>query len=472
MPITRKPAVAGSFYPAAKEKLEAYLNLFLSKTKNVSPYLPKILIVPHAGLDYSGQIAAWGFRQLAGKNYTRIILLGASHRAFFDYAAVDIGCLWETPLGKIEIDEKLAEKMIDEEKIIADSGPHQEEHSLEIELIFLQKVLKNFKIVPILISQTDSQLINTLAQKISENLDDNTLLVVSTDLSHYPPYEIANKVDLETIRAILTGKVKKFSKTIQKLESQNYPGAETYACGAEAVKVGLRVAEILNLEFKKIRYANSGDISQQKDQVVGYAAIIGFQKIAEISQPLDKNAQKEALQIARRTLQQYLTTPNLSHNPNSPKNKSLLSSLGAFVTLRNRGQLRGCIGEFEPDKPLYRVIQEMAIEAAAYDPRFYPVTAKELPEITIEISVLTPKKKIKSWREIELGKHGVVIRKGSNAGTFLPQVATETGWNLEEFLSHLCSDKAGLPSNCYKNPATDIFVFEAQVFEENKFEKL
>lgn len=462
----RPAAVAGSFYPGSKNELEATIRALLNQAEIIpSTQSAKILIVPHAGISYSGRVAAWGFKQVANKNYTRIILLGASHRSFFTHASVFEKGIWETPLGKVEIDQNLAKKIIDNKEILADNTPHQDEHSLEIELIFLQKVLGSFKIVPILLSQTSGELIDNLAQKISQNLDGKTLLVVSTDLSHYPPYEIANKVDNETIKGILTGKVKEFEKTIQNLESQGYPGVETCACGAEAVKTALKVGEILDLEFKKIKYENSGDVSGEKSQVVGYGAIVGYGK-ATATQPLDEEFKKEALEIARKTLEEYLASPLTPLTPFTPKNKSLLEPLGCFITLRNKGELRGCIGEFEPSQPLYKVIQKMAIEAATNDPRFLPVSAKELPEITIEISVMTPKKKIDNWQEIELGKHGVVVQKGFRAGTFLPQVATETGWDLEEFLSHLCAEKAGLPSDCYKDPSTDLFIFEAQIFEE------
>lgn len=473
----RSPAVAGSFYPSSEKDLNATLSALLNQAEIISSTeSAKILIVPHAGISYSGQVAAWGFKQIEGKKFTRIILLGASHRAFFNHAAVYNKGLWETPLGKVEVDENLAKMLIDDKEIVADLSPHQDEHSLEIELIFLQKVLKNFRILPILLSQTSEDLVNNLAQKISDNLDENTFLVISSDLSHYPPYEVANKVDGETIKAILSGKQEIFAKTVAIQESAGYQGVETCACGAEAVKVGLKVGEILGLEFKKIKYANSGDPPSPsesegfggagKSQVVGYAAIVGYRKAASATQPLDESAQKEALTIARKTLEDYLKSPISPTSPISPKNKSLLELLGAFVTLRNKDELRGCIGEFEPKEPLYQVIQNMAIEAATKDPRFLPVTKQELPEIKIEISVMTPKRKISHWQEIELGKHGVVVQKGFNAGTFLPQVATETGWNLEEFLSRLCAEKAGLPTDCYKNPTTNIFVFDAQVFAE------
>lgn len=493
----RKPAVAGSFYPGNKEELNTQLNNFFKKTKTVKiEGQPRILIVPHAGIIYSGEVAAWGFKQIEEKNFSRIILLGASHTTWFNHAAIDNNHFWQTPLGKIALDLDFINNLIDHKKIIPDPSPFVDEHSLEIELIFLQKVLKNFKIVPILISEISEELISVLSQKLAENFDNQTLLVVSTDLSHYPTYEVAVRADESTIKGILSGKKEIFEKTIQEVENAGYPGLETAACGQKAVAIALKLAEILGIQnWQKIYYANSGDISGDYSRVVGYASIIastqgtvnaggrapddaqrrylkfeerasagGKPAIESGKASLDPFAQKEALQIARKTLEEYLTKKTIPDL--KPQNPSLLKPLGCFTTLRNKSQLRGCIGEFEPDEPLYKVIQKTAINAATRDYRFPPVEASELKDIKIEISVMTPKQKISDWREIKLGKHGVVVQKGLNAGTFLPQVATETGWSLEEFLSHLCAEKAGLPSDCYKDPSTKIFVFEVQVFEE------
>lgn len=179
---------------------------------------------------------------------------------------------------------------------------------------------------------------------------------------------------------------------------------------------------------------------------------------------LSKGQQKQLLTIARLTLATYLKDKKIPEI--IIKDEDLRQKLGAFVTLTNHGQLRGCIGRFEPHEPLYKVVQQMVIEAATKDPRFYPITLEELKDIIIEISILSPNEKISDWRKIKLGKHGVVIKKGMQAGTFLPQVATETGWDLETFLSNLCTHKAGLPYNCYQDQKTDIFIFTAQVFGE------
>lgn len=465
LPI-RLPAVAGSFYPADPAELRRIIDGFLQEAQpaTVEGKL-KILIVPHAGLEYSGRTAAAGFKQIEGGTYSKVIILGASHRVWFDYAAVFDKGQWETPLGKVDINEELAERIIDDNKIVVDLKPHKEEHSLEVELVFLQRVLKDFKIVPILLGQVSEDVLDSLAQKISQNFDENTLLVISSDLSHYPDWQTANKVDGETIRAIVSGNEKIFAETIKKLMSENYRGLETCACGEEAIRVALKVARKLSLtNIGKIRYENSGDLTGDKSRVVGYGAIGVWDTQKTAKSYLDEETKKEALQIVRKTLQEYLTNGKIPQIV--PKSRVLQEPLGAFVTLRKNHELRGCIGRFEPNESLFKVIQEMAIAAAADDPRFSPVTRDELKEVTIEISVMTPKRKINDWSEIVLGKHGVVIQQGARSGTFLPQVATETGWSKEEFLSQLCSQKAGLPANCYLDPEVNLYVFEAQVFEE------
>lgn len=428
----RQPAVAGSFYPADKKLLNQQLDGFLQKAQKVKiAGKRRILIVPHAGIVYSGQVAGWGFKQIEKAGFKRVILLGPSHQAWFNHAAVDSSGLWQTPLGKVAIDEDFANRLIDEKQILADKTPFTFEHSLEVELIFLQKVLPDFTIVPILVSNPSNQLIDSLAEKLAQNFDDQTLLVVSSDLSHYPPYETANQADKETINGILSGKKETFEETIKTVEGKNYPGLETAACGQKAISVALKTAQLLEVtNFQKIKYQNSGDVSGDKSRVVGYVAIIGWsEKLAKKADYLDNKAQKEALEIARKTLQEFLTNKKIPEI--KPKNPALLQPLGAFVTLRNKGRLRGCIGQFESEVPLYQVIQKMTVAAAQKEFRFPPVEKSELQEIKIEVSILSPKRKINDWKKIKLGKHGVVVEKGLRSGTFLPQVADESGWGLE-----------------------------------------
>ncbi len=463
----RKPAAAGTFYPKDTKELDNKLENLLAQARKISADSAfRILIVPHAGLDYSGRAAAEAYAQIAGSDFGRVIILGSSHQHRFDHAAVFAGGVWETPLGNAEIDTDLAQKIISpDQKIIADTTVHEKEHSLETEIIWLQKVLNNFKIVPILVSTPSDQLISALAFRIAQNTDEKTLLVVSTDLSHYPDYNTAKLVDGKTIEAILTAGRAEFEKKMAENTAVRQPGVETPACGFQALRVALEVSQLLKLDPPKLlKYQNSGDVTSDKNRVVGYAAI-GFTgatvkfAVSEIS----PEAKKEALEIARLTLSDFVTDKKLPGEI-TVRNPELNDPLGAFVTLRKNGDLRGCIGEFEPNEPLYKVIQQKTADAASNDPRFTPVTASELSQITLEISVMTPRQKIGDWKQIRLGTDGVVIVSGNRSGTFLPQVATDTGWSLEEFLGELCSQKAGLSKNCYQDPETEIYIYQAQVF--------
>ena len=275
----RQPVVAGIFYPGEKEALVRQISEFLKQTPEVKKQ-PVILIVPHAGYQYSGLIAAAGFKQLAEKGYSTVILLGVSHSAYFEGAALDENEAWKTPLGRVLIDKNLAKKIAEVDPRIFFSSPaHAQEHSLEVELPFLQLVLADFKIVPLLLGQADNEFLEVLADGLAKNITGDTLVVVSTDLSHYPPYEVANKVDRATIKAILSGDFQNFEATTSAQMVKNYPGLETCACGEKAVGAGMILAKKLGEgEWKLLRYANSGDLAGEKGRVVGYGAIGYFGK--------------------------------------------------------------------------------------------------------------------------------------------------------------------------------------------------
>lgn len=467
----RKPAVAGQYYPKDPEELSAKLDFLLAQVEKINALEKgeklRILIVPHAGLDYSGETAAAGFKQIEVADFSKVIIIGESHKTPLTGASVFSKGAWETPLGTVGIDEGLAEKIISKEQgIIQDENSHKQEHSLEMELIFLQKTLKDFKIIPILLDQPSEKLISDLALRLAYLANDETLVVVSTDLSHYPTWETANKVDGETIDAILTGEEKAFAETIKNILDQKYPNLATPACASSAVRTALQIAEILKVNnFQKIKYGNSGDITGDKSQVVGYASIGAFSKYLNRIL-LDENAQQEALEIANTTLKNYL---NDQETPAAtPESPFLYQQLGVFVTLEKEGQLRGCIGAFEPKTPLYETLRDTTVSSASKDPRFSPVKKEELQEIAIEISVLTPRRKIASWEDFNLGSQGIVIENGLKSGTFLPQVAKDTDWSKEKFLEELCIQKADLPKDCYKDPNSNIYVYEAQVFSKEK----
>lgn len=464
--LIRQPAAAGTFYPANKEELSQTIENFLNSvdlpTINSKP---RLLIVPHAGYEFSGSVAAYGFKAIENQEFKKAIIIGPSHHHYFSGFAISPADFWQTPLGKIEIDKELGQKLIQEEETFFFSEEvHGPEHCLEVEVPFLQKINPQIKILPIIIGSSAPQS-QILAKSLLKYLDSSTIIIISSDFSHYPPYDLAKEKDEELIQAILEKDKKNFDQLVKDIDESS--NLVTRACGQEAIKVGLILADFLNIEnVKLLKYANSGDISGQKDQVVGYASIVFLENEEELSQ----EAKKELLSISRSAIEQYLERGNISKFEKFKiKNPALLKPGGAFVTLKKDGFLRGCIGRLTSDTPLGETVAQMAIEAAFGDPRFPPLTKEELPNIEIEISVLSPLKKINDpFSEIEIGKHGVVVRKGSHSGVFLPQVAKENNWDLETFMNELCLNKAGLEKEAWKTGTVEIYTFEAQVFKEGE----
>ncbi len=476
----RRPAVAGTFYPGNRLLLQRQVDGFLAKAKKVELEGELIaLIAPHAGYIYSGPVAAYSYKQLEKRDFDIVILIGPSHRIGFAGASVYNHGSYQTPLGLVEVDSDLADKIIAQDKSIRYiPQAHIREHSLEVQLPFLQRTLKDFKIIPILISDPSLKNCRILADAIFKSREGkNVLIVASTDLSHYQPYSKACQLDKVTLDAILTLNPEEVAK-------------KGDICGKAAVLTTLMVAKKLGADKAIIlKYLNSGDTAGPKDGVVGYGAVAIVNPVRSktskaSASPLvrtsngvkkgekkmkgvySKEEREELLKIARDSIKSFLTTrkpPRIE-----TENPKLKQKRGVFVTLRRGEVLRGCIGFIEPVFPLYHAISECAISAATKDIRFPPVTVEELSKITIEISILSPTKRIVSVDEIKMGIHGVVVKKGLNQGIFLPQVAEETGWNKEEFLNHLCSGKAGLPPDAWKDKDTEIYIFTVEKFEEKK----
>jgi len=465
----RKAAVAGQFYPEAPLGLQQDIAAML---ENASPPQTKgvltALIVPHAGYRFSGQVAANGFKKAAGADIDTVILVGNSHREFFEGIAVYPDGYFETPLGRVAVDSELSERLIGESgPIRADATVHAGDHVLEVELPFLQTILKNFKIVPVLFGNAPDSGYEVLARAIIKHAKDKkVLLVASSDLSHYPDYKGAKKSDGRVIKAVLSGDPASLDGAIKEILDMRIKNEVTCACGADAIKTAMAVAKGLGAsEIKLLGAANSGDVSGDKQRVVGYASVGFFaEKDDRLLGPLE---QRTLLKIARTSVEALVRTGRIVPPANTLP--ALEEKLGAFVTLRERGRLRGCIGRFSPtDIPLYQVVANMAVSAATEDMRFSPVETSELKDIRYEISVLSPLKRISDPSEIKLGRDGVKVYKDGRSGVFLPQVATETGWNLDQFMGELCSQKAGLPSDCWKNPSTQLYTFTAQVFGEEE----
>lgn len=481
--VSREPAVAGRFYPDNPAELEKMMGEFFAKANPPKTNgMVTALILPHAGYQFSGQVAAYGFKKLIGENIDTVILIGNAHSERFDGISIYPEGFFKTPLGRVEIDSMLAKAIMKEsEKIYFKESPHLLEHSLEIELPFLQVALakqalrlqsnvaaeaaKSFKIVPILFGNGPKNDYKLLAKAIVKNIKGkNILLIASSDLSHYPSYKDAKYSDDKVIKAILTGRTQNLENTIEELERQRLVNEVTCACGADAIKAVMEIEKELGAnEIKLLNAANSGDVSKDQSRVVGYTAIGFFAE--RRGSLLNKVEQKKLLDIAKSTVESFITTGN------APKIKAdepmLNQRLGAFVTLREHGALRGCIGRFSPaDVPLYQVVQQMAVSAAVQDHRFKPVTKDELNKLSYEISVLSPLERVPDPKEIVLGRDGVKIINGYNSGVFLPQVAEETGWDFDRFMGELCSQKAGLEPNCWKNKDTELYTFTAQVFGE------
>ncbi|HOW26477.1 MAG TPA: AmmeMemoRadiSam system protein B [Bacteroidales bacterium] len=474
--IDREPYAAGKFYSGRPDELKTDLKaLFDGAVQKKCEHVVAI-ISPHAGYVYSGQVAASAFNQInRNKKYKHIFVLGSSHVKYMGGASVYYQGDYKTPLGKVKIDRELAKKLVDEYDVFTlDKEADAYEHSLEVQLPFLQYVLgEDMSLIPIIIGSQSAQICKEIASILKPYLNEENLFVISTDFSHYPSYKDAMTVDIATANSILLNDPGEFLQTLRKNTDDNIPNLATSICGWTSVLTLLYMTEGNDrIGISPILYKNSGDTPYgDKNRVVGYYALAFSMKDSGsqtsgtfLANPEDR---KELLQIARQTVESYVKKRVVPVVNEGELNPDLRIPSGAFVTLHKEGNLRGCIGRFNADEPLYKVVQDMAVSSSTQDSRFPPVKPDELGQIDIEISVLTPLKKIESIDEIILGKHGIYIKKGFASGTFLPQVATETGWNLEEFLGHCARDKAGIGWEGWKD--AEIYTYEAIIFSEKEF---
>jgi len=469
----RQPAVAGQFYPAEPQELRNQLQgLFRRAVPPKGAKNVLAVIVPHAGYVFSGEVAASGFNQIdPDKKYENIFIIGSSHQVAFDGAAVYTKGDFLMPMGKVKVNVDLGKELVRKNPLFTDRpDAHLYEHSLEVEIPFLQYRLKHdFQIVPIVIGTHAPETCARIAETLKPYLNARNLFVVSTDLSHYPNYEDAKKVDRLTLDAIASNSPETLLRTLKENDRKNIPRLATSLCGWTSVLTLLYMtARDPSITYTIVDYRNSGDsIYGDHVRVVGYGAVCVSRKENPGEFALTEKDKRDLLTIARKTIKAFVERQEMPSVDVNTLSTNLKTPCGAFVTLHKNGMLRGCIGRFEPHEPLYKVVQQMAIASATEDFRFPPVEPSEVDKLEIEISVLTPLRKIKSIDEIELGKHGIYIKKGGRAGTFLPQVATETGWTKEEFLGHCARDKAGLGWNGWKE--ADIYVYEALVFSEKDF---
>ena len=464
----RLPAVAGAFYPGEPAVLTRLIDGYLAEAPRLEPK-PSIIIVPHAGYVYSGGVAAHGFKQAIDRGFKSVIILGFNHQMShaFEGAAIWPDGAWRTPLGDVPIDAELARQLLAASIFNDDRSSHAGEHSLEVEVPFIQRVLPGVPIVPISIGRPTLENARSIADALAKVLADRSdvLVVASTDLSHYPRYKDAVKVDKSSLVALASLDPLALEAYDEETMSGRTPNLHTTMCGKGPVLAAMMLARSIGAEqVNVIRYANSGDAPEgERTRVVGYAAV-EFVKGQVATLTAEDHTQ--LLKLSRGTLAEYLQTRKMPLF--EPTSIATQQPRATFVTLRHKltHDLRGCRGEVFARYPLWESVQRVSVLSATDDPRFSPMRFDELAEMHIEISVLTPLRLARSPEEVVVGRHGVMIRKGGHGGLFLPQVPTEQGWDRDEYLSTLCWMKAGLPADAWRKPDTQLYIFEAEIFEE------
>ncbi len=472
----RHPAVAGSWYSDNPDELREELEGYLAQANDFNLGKVTGLISPHAGYAYSGPVAAFSYRQLKGHSYDAVVIVAPSHTESFRFAAVYGRGGYQTPFGILPVDVELAEAIASRSSLvkISDQGHRQEhlsrqEHSLEIQLPFLQLVLDDFKLVPIVMGIQSDNVVHELAEALAVNLKGkDVLLVASSDLSHFHPYDTANRIDAGVVK-----RVESYDPN-GLLDDLNNQKVE--ACGGGPMCVIMETCQKLGADKSQVlKYANSGDVPHgDRNQVVGYLAAAFYgnsgkdaKKETEKSEEnlLTLDEKRKLMHIARTTIENVVRgEPITEFDVSEPR---LLEDRGAFVTIHRHGKLRGCIGYIIGVKPLYQTVREVAESAALRDPRFNPVRPQELGDLDLEISALSVPRIITNVEEIQIGVHGIIMRKGYHQGLLLPQVATEYGWDRKTFLEHTCL-KAGLPTDAWKDKDTEIQIFSAEVFSEEE----
>jgi len=484
---TRKYLTSGiPFYPSTKESLNLLMDRCFSQA------IPKAIegkmvgiIAPHAGISISGPCAASAYKALKtstmSQHMKRIILLGISHRGGFYGASVSTFDYNSTPLGKIPVDTSITKKLAGEKFFKVNNMVMEREHSIENQLPFLQKVFDkiSYKIVPILFGQVNKKDFKTIANTIKKYVNEQTLVVCSTDLTHYgSSYYYAPFT--KDIKSNLTKLDSGMIKYMLDLDIEGYYAYKQKTgitmCGFIPVGIMIEMFSDGGHKATLMDYYKSGDLTKDYSNCVSYASIVvskGNQK--SIKNPseltgLNNEEKKELIAIAKTTLREYFKSGRTINNIEKKFkiSKNMKQLVGVFVTLKKNNHLRGCIGSIIGRVPLFLGVRDNILNSAFNDRRFNPVKKEELKDIDIEISVMTPLKRIDHYKKIKLGIDGVIIKKSNHQAVFLPQVAKETGWSLDQFLSHLCQ-KAGLPSNSYLPPASkdmEFYVFQAQVFGE------
>lgn len=471
----RKPAVAGRFYDAHPDVLRDTVDAFLRDKASAAPAGEiKGLLAPHAGYAYSGPTAAAAYALLDKTSFDTVYILGTGHTMPLEGGATLPSGVFSTPLGEIEVDEEAAAELLaDKKHFFASARAHEREHAIEVQLPFLQCLPHPpGKIVPLLFNSDDLDGLLAAGRAIGRAAARRKALVcVSSDLSHYPPAEIAvisDRAALEAyVMAARNGDPSYFDTSLRLLESKAGAEMDTAACGRAAMIAGAAAClEMGANDFRLAEYVHSGMVSGDDSGVVGYGAGLFLRSVnppaGMIS--LDEAARKGLLNLAREAIVARLRGAKAEVPELFPRHGYNLPS-AVFVTLTIKGELRGCIGTMEPRGSLADSVAYYAVAAAFEDPRFPALSAGEIDKVKIEISALSPLRKVDSADAIEPGVHGVYLKRGRLSGTYLPQV-WEHFKTKKDFLDSLCSEKAGLSPGAWKEKSTALYVYTVDSFEE------
>ena len=465
--MIREPAVAGQFYEGDSATLTRIVDRMIADAE--PPALTGRVVaiqVPHAGHPFSGPTAAYAFKLLSGMDSVTVVMVGPSHRVLVDKAAVYAEGAWKTPLGEVPIDAELAKKIVAGDAYLADMPQaHREEHSLEVELPFLQRVLPHFRIVPIMLLEPTWDQCERVGKAIARaSVGRNVVLLASTDLYHGYSYDEDKRTDSVTVGLFAGFDPKALYQALHQGKAQ--------ACGGDPVVAVMVAARELGADRAVVLHkTNSNDVmGERSGYCVGYSATVFMapddtegRAAKRDDNELNEAEKRSLVEIARNTLNSHIRTGKVPEaKPLTPR---LSEKRGAFVTLHKKGELRGCIGYIEALKPVYQAVSEMAVAASTEDPRFPPVKESELGDIDIEITVLSPLSRIADPDKVIVGRHGLVMRRDGRSGLLLPQVPVEQGWDRKQFLEYTCL-KAGLPTDAWKDKNTEIYVFTGQVFGE------
>ncbi|MBM4355397.1 MAG: AmmeMemoRadiSam system protein B [Deltaproteobacteria bacterium] len=475
----RRSVLAGSWYEGDAERLAASVDRYLA-LGGAPPGHPIALVAPHAGHRYSGGIAGQAYSGLRGRTYGRVFLLGPSHRVPFRGVALPADTHFETPLGRIPVDLATVKALLAEKPFLSHPEAHAEEHSIEIHLPFLQRVLPPFQLVPMVVSGLTDEDVAQVSLVLRRTIRPGDLVIASSDFTHYGPRfdYFGPPDDLIPVDEAKERLHDLMVQAWQLIRAQEGLGLLSHVrrtgdtiCGALPIAVLLGVLPP-GVQPHRIAMDTSGAITGDYTDSVSYMAaqFSGLWPYTTVdgAGALTDAEKDDLLRLARFTLE---TVVKEGRKPGAEEagivvTDRLRQLSGVFVTLKKEGDLRGCIGNIAPVKPLVDGVIDNAVNAARFDRRFTPVQPDELSAIEVEVSVLTPPRRASGVQDIILGRHGVILEKGDSSAVFLPQVAPEQGWTVADTLTHL-STKAGLPPDAWREGA-DFELFEAIVFHEGR----